>query len=502
VTDRYQKFVHTPVGRLVSKNLGLPTPVKLERYEPGQPVISGPVLIGTAPNGRSFGEAARVLGDIGAPIYTYRAPDTAALADAKVQGQLWNPAAEKEKKENGEQTTFKALVFDASGISSSQELRELYAFFHPVIRRVQPCGRVVVLGVPPEACTSVAQATAQRALEGFTRSVGKEVKRGSTAQLIYVAPKAEDQIESTLRFFLSPRSAYVSGQVVRITPANVHPEIDWSRPLAGKVAAVTGASRGIGEAIATVLARDGATVVGIDIPDMSDELNAVMKRLGGSALTVDISVSYAPDKIADYLLKEHQGVDVFVHNAGITRDRTLGSMTESQWNSVIEINLSSIERINHELTEQKALKNNGRIICVSSVSGIAGNMGQTNYATSKAGVIGLIQSTAAALRTHHVTVGLPLMGEKDVPVPGLPGVPALLQERHITINAVAPGFIETQMTAKVPFAIREAGRRMNSMSQGGLPIDVAETIAWFASPGSAGTNGNVVRVCGQMLLGA
>jgi 3-oxoacyl-[acyl-carrier protein] reductase len=498
MSDRYQKFVNTPVGRVLSKNLGLPAPVQLERYEPGKPAISGPVLLGTAPNGRLLGRAAKVVSDVGAPFYTFRKQDADALAEAKLKSLTWDPATEKE----GEQATFKALVFDATGIANSQELRELHAFFHPVIRRLETCGRVIVLAMPPELCTSVQQATAQRAIEGFTRSVGKEVKRGSTANLIYVAPKAEDQIESTLRFFLSPKSAYVSGQVVRLTPSTVHSEIDWNKPLAGKVVAVTGASRGIGEAIATVLARDGATVVGIDIPGLAEELNATMRKIGGHALPVDITVSYAPDKIAETLLKEHQGVDIFVHNAGITRDRTLGGMIDQQWNSVIDVNLSAIERINDELFAQKVIKENGRVICISSISGIAGNTGQTNYSTSKAGVIGYVQSMAASLAGHHVTLGIPLLGEKDVPVPGLPGVAALLQERHITINAVAPGFIETQMTAKVPLAIREAGRRMNSMSQGGLPVDVAETIAWFANPASAGVNGNVVRVCGQSLLGA
>ena len=119
------------------------------------------------------------------------------------------------------------------------------------------------------------------------------------------------------------------------------------------------------------------------------------------------------------------------------------------------------------------MRENGRIVCVSSISGIAGNAGQTNYSTSKAGVIGIVQSWAPALA-----------------------------KRGVTINAVAPGFIETQMTAAMPLATREAGRRMNSLAQGGLPVDVAETIAWFASPGSAGVTGNVVRVCGQSLLGA
>jgi 3-oxoacyl-[acyl-carrier protein] reductase len=371
--------------------------------------------------------------------------------------------------------TFKALVFDGTGITESGMLRELWAFFHPNIRRVRTSGRVIVLGTPPEDCSNPREATAQRALEGFVRSVGKEVKKGATAQLVYVAPGAEGEVASTLRFFLSPKSAYVSGQVVRIRPgAAQHAGVfDWERPLAGKVALVTGASRGIGEAIAEVLARDGAHVVGVDLPALGEELAAFMDRIEGSSLTVDITGADAPGRISDHLQEAHGGVDIVVHNAGVTRDKTLGRMIEDLWSSVIDINLSSEERINDELLARGAIRDNGRIVCVSSMNGIAGNAGQTNYATSKAGVIGMVQSMAP-----------------------------VVAERKLTINAVAPGFIETQMTAAMPIALREAGRRMNSLSQGGLPVDVAETVAWFANPTSAGVNGNVVRVCGQSLIGA
>jgi 3-oxoacyl-[acyl-carrier protein] reductase len=140
---------------------------------------------------------------------------------------------------------------------------------------------------------------------------------------------------------------------------------------------------------------------------------------------------------------------------------------------VLDVNLSSQERINAVLLERDLIPGGGRLIGVSSIAGIAGNRGQTNYATSKAGVIGVVRAMAPVLR-----------------------------ERGITVNAVAPGFIETAMTAKMPMLLREAGRRMNSLAQGGLPADVAETIAWLASPGSSGVTGNVVRVCGQSLLGA
>ena len=120
---------------------------------------------------------------------------------------------------------------------------------------------------------------------------------------------------------------------------------------------------------------------------------------------------------------------------------------------VIEINLIAPQRIDAELFSREVVRENGRVVCVSSISGIAGNAGQANYATSKAGVIGIVEAFAPRLA-----------------------------KRGATLNAVAPGFIETQMTAAMPIATREAGRRMNSLAQGGLPVDVAETIAWFANP--------------------
>ncbi len=469
MTDRYQQLINTPIGQIVSKQVGLPQPVTLERYAPGQPVISGPVLFGAAPGGRLAPEVTRVLAGVGAEVHTPMQEDIrTAAADAGLDARVFNPdAAPAEDR-------FKALVFDASGIGSADALREAYEFFHPTIRRVSRSGRVIVLATAPEDCETPPAAIAQRALEGLVRSIGKEVRRGATAQLVYVAPGAETRIESTLRFFLSPRSAYVSGQVVRIARTGPAVEdVDPDRPLEGKVSLVTGASRGIGRAIAETLARDGAHVVGLDVPALAADLEEVAGRIGGSALVADITEEAAPADIAAHLTDAHGGVDIVVHNAGITRDKTLGRMREEQWDAVLGVNLIAPQRIDRELFSRKVFRENGRIVCVSSISGIAGNAGQTNYATSKAGVIGVIEAWAGPVA-----------------------------KQGVTINAVAPGFIETQMTAAMPIATREAGRRMNSMAQGGLPIDVAETIAWYAHPGSSGVLGNVVRVCGQSLLGA
>jgi 3-oxoacyl-[acyl-carrier protein] reductase len=468
MTDRYQQLVNTPIGKLVTKQIGLPQPPRLDRYRPGQPVISGPVLFG-GPAGRLSKAVTKVLASVGAEVQTPMDEDLrTAAAQSKLDAGIFNPEAASVDQR------FKALVFDATGIGSSDELVRAWEFLHPSIRRVMPSGRVIVLGTPPEDAATPEAAVAQRALEGLERAVGKEIKMGATSQLIYIRPRAENQLESTLRFFLSPRSAFVSGQVVRIRQGIApHGRIDWQSPLNGKVALVTGAARGIGAAISEVLARDGAHVVGLDVAPMADELAEVTGRIGGSSLAADITDADAPALIADRLLTEHGGVDVVVHNAGITRDKTMGRMSVEQWSRVIAINLTAPQRITSTLLEREAIRGNGRIVGVSSISGIAGNAGQTNYSTSKAGVIGFVESSAPELA-----------------------------KRGVTINAVAPGFIETQMTAAMPIAIREAGRRMNSVSQGGLPVDVAETIAWFAAPASAGVTGNIVRVCGQALIGA
>ena len=181
MSDRYAQLVNAPVASTLAKQLGLPQPVELERYRPGAPVISGQVLSGSAPEGRLIKHARAVLDQIGVER---------GSAEGRVKG----------------------LVFDASGISDSTELVELQRFFYPAIGRLARCGRVVVLGTEPSAAGSTRARTAQRALEGFTRSLAKEIGgRGSTAQLVLVSPGGEEQLASTLRFLLSPRSAYVSG---------------------------------------------------------------------------------------------------------------------------------------------------------------------------------------------------------------------------------------------------------------------------------------------------
>jgi len=443
--DRYQSFATTPVGQAVVKRMGLPNPPRLERYRPGDPLVEGTVAV--AGEGRLAGPVVAQLGSL--DIVASRRSDP---------GQR-----------------YKGLIFDATGLTDPTGLGSLREFFSPLMRSLLPCSRLVVLGTPPDGADG-AEAVVQRSLEGFTRSLGKEIGRGSTVQLVYVVPGAEEALSSTLGFLLSPKSAYVSGQVIRLGdfgPVAAEAVADRFRPLSGAVALVTGAARGIGKSIARVLHRDGADIVGVDVPQAASDLQRLMTELSGQQIVLDIATRGAPQRIAARLREMHGGVDVVVHNAGITRDKKLANMRPEAWDTTIGVNLVAPQQITDELVAQDLVRPNGRIIGVASIAGIAGNLGQTNYATSKAGVIGLVQTLAPRLA-----------------------------EKTITVNAVAPGFIETRMTATMPGMLREAGRRMNSMSQGGLPVDVAETIAWLAHRGSTAVSGNVVRVCGQSLLGA
>src|SRR5215218_5664833 len=175
MSDKYQGFVSTPIGKLLVKNLGLPSPTKLDRYEAGDPLVDGTVLVGGT--GRLAESLSGLLDVLGIA-------STAAAGDGE---------------------RLKGVVFDASGIKDSTQLIALRDFFTPILRSLDSCARVVVIGTPPEL-TSGAERVAQRALEGFTRSLGKEIGKGTTVQLVYVAEGSEDAIASTVGFLLSPKS--------------------------------------------------------------------------------------------------------------------------------------------------------------------------------------------------------------------------------------------------------------------------------------------------------
>jgi 3-oxoacyl-[acyl-carrier protein] reductase len=449
-TDLFTQIVHSAPGSFLAKNLGIPQPETLRRYKAGDPPLVGSLLVGGT-------------GRVVEPLRAALAEDYDVVS-ANLGGK-WADS-------------FGGLVFDATGITEPAGLKGLYEFFTPLLRNLGPSARIVVVGTTPEAAGSPHERIAQRALEGFTRSLAKEMRRGATVALVYLSPDAKPAatgIESTMRFILSAKSAYVDGQVFRVGEADAAPPADWDRPLDGKIALVTGAARGIGATIAEVFARDGASLICVDVEGAHDPLGELASKVGGTALTLDVTAGDAVDRISEHLRENYHGsaLDILVNNAGITRDKLLANMDESRWDSVSAVNLLAPLQLTEGLFDNGTLAENGRVIGLSSMAGIAGNRGQTNYATTKAGMIGLTEALAPKL-----------------------------SEKGITINAVAPGFIETKMTEAIPLATREVGRRLNSLYQGGQPVDVAETIAYFASPASNAVTGNTIRVCGQAWLGA
>lgn len=449
-SDRYIDFANSDIGRRLVGAIGLPKPVRLERWQAGRlRPVEGTLLISAGP----LADHVR--------LFAQRLTDSLYSFGSEIAGAT-NWVADQGPK-------LKAVVFDASTFTQIDHLKQLREFFQPLLRGLDNSAHVLILGHAPASLKDPITAATQQALEGFSRSLAKEMRNGGTVQLLQVDNGAEEQLEGAFRFFLSPKSAFISGQVIRLRRCATEVQ-DWSRPLAGRKALVTGAARGIGAAIAETLARDGAEVVLLDVPQARADLEALAARLGGRALTVDICAEDAASQLIEHL---PDGLDILVHNAGITRDKTLANMPADFWDSVLAVNFNAPQVLTQALVDSGTLRDNARVILMSSTTGLAGNRGQTNYAASKAGLIGLARAMAPSLH-----------------------------ERGISINAVAPGFIETKMTADMPFALREAGRRMSSLGQGGLPQDVAEAVAWLAQPGSGAVSGQVLRVCGQSVIGA
>ena len=446
MADTYTQLVNSGVGRNLAKKLGLPQPAVLRRYQPGQPLVTGPVVVLGNTAGADKLAAELLSWDL--DVRRHAVPAEKLGAIILVLDELEHPA-DLEKP-----------VLAAAG-----SLRDLRAG-----------GRIITLSRPASQASTPEAAAARQGVDGFLRSLAKELRAGATGNGVILADGTTATSSSALgalRFFLSGRSAFVDGQFLTVSSEDGSLPADPEQPLAGKVAVVTGAARGIGAQIARTLHRDGATLILVDIPAAGDQLASVANEVRATALQLDITAADAGQRIIDHAVQRHGQLDIVVHNAGVTRDKLLANMDQARWNSVININISAQLRINETLLASEHFRQSPRIVSVASTSGIAGNRGQTNYAASKGGVMGMVRATAP-----------------------------LLASRGGTINAVAPGFIETEMTARIPFAVREVARRLNSLQQGGLPSDVAETIAFLASDAAGGINGEVLRVCGQNLVGA
>ncbi len=470
MSDVLLELGRRPGARKLVSSLGLPIPmpVDLARAKTGRterPLAGKSVA--AALGGGAVGTAiANIVAQAGATSWVL-----GAAAAAQKAGEAWGaPPKTLDIDAIAADVRFHGLVFDASELTEPAQLEQLYAFYHGVVRKIGKGGRAVIVGRDPRGLPPAAAAT-QAALDGFARSLAKEVgRKAATANLVYVADGAEARLAGALRFFLTTRSAYVSGQPLFVSnDVSGDAPSSWVRPLDGQVVLVTGAARGIGAATAMALAQEGARVMVLDRPEDQAAAAELARKIDGVAVGVDITAADAAEQI---LAAAPGPITVVVHNAGITRDRTLGKMDAARWNSVIDVNLGAVARITQTLLDKDALAPGARLVCLSSISGIAGNAGQTNYGAAKSGVIGFVTASAP-----------------------------LLAARGIAINAIAPGFIETRMTDAMPAAIREVARRMNNLGQGGQPEDVAQAITFLASPGAIGITGQVLRVCGGALVG-
>lgn len=478
MSDLFLELSKNPTTRKLIKTVGLPVPMPpVLRRAKGpmeeRPLHDQQVAYGATPGGKMAPACAPALARAGADPWIV-GEDALRLPFVEPGEAFGRPPRMLDLTEIPDRFRANALVFDATGFDDPDALRSLYEFFHPLASRLHAGARVVVMGRPVEAASTPRSAAAAAALEGFVRSLAKELgRKGSTAQLVTVAEGAEARVEPVLRFLLSKRSAFISGQPLHVDARVTWPQaVPTVRPLEGKVALVTGAARGIGAATAELLAAEGAHVVCLDRPQDDGLASQVAHRVGGSVLLVDVSDPEAPATIARELGERHGGVDVVVHNAGVTRDKTIARMKADKWDQTIDINLRAVVAITEALVEGP-LRDGGRIVLLSSIAGIAGNMGQTNYAASKAGIVGYTR-----------------------------GLASTLAERGIAVNAIAPGFIETRLTAAIPVMIREVARRLSNLGQGGLPRDVGDAITFLSTPGAAAMTGRTLRVCGGALVGA
>ncbi len=454
MTDLLLTLANTPGTSKLIKSLGLPSPINLCREENGfepKPLQNRRVLLLTPVRTIAQRFLKKALDNAGAQISTGQ-----DLQADKVP-------------------TIDVIVLDATGFVKAEHLRYLLDELQPALVKLNYSARLLFIANAPEQMKDPVAAAVARGVEGFMRSVGKEIgRKGATANLLYLDKGSENRLEMPVRFFCSHHSAYISGQPLHINTLAAEPDkLPLSTTLAQKTALVTGCAGGIGAETALRLAQEGAKVICLDIPAAEDALNQVAENCGGVAITLDITQNNAPKVLAGFLENHGDKVDIVVHNAGITRDKSLTKMPEHFWEAVMAVNLKAIFNIDQCLLQQQLLNQEGRIICLSSISGIAGNFGQSNYAATKSALIGYV-----AAQSEH------------------------LAAQGITINAVAPGFIETKMTDAIPVLTREAGRRLNALSQGGLPRDVAEAVAFFASPGTCGITGQTLRVCGLGIMGA
>lgn len=441
-------YEHPLLGRVAKSIYASPPPV-LERQDcaiDDQPLSGRRVLLCGA-EGSDVRPVAAMLEEMGASVELGQ--NSAAVDGPGIDGVVFDGRA------------FAALKNPA-------DFDVLYDVLHANIEHLKKRARVLFLlpAVAPKTRWVV------QGVVALMKSLGKELgRKGIVVNALCVPNYDADHLmhlAGPLTFFLSKRCAFISGQCVELSDTAAAPEAPKAQEFKGQRVLVTGAARGIGAAIAKAYAREGAHVFCLDRP--GDALALFAESIGGEALALDVTADNAVDVIES--AAGEAGIDVIVHNAGVTRDRTLRKMKRESWEFVRKVNLDAVVSLTEALSERRVLNTGGSVVLLSSVTGFAGNLGQTNYALTKGALIGLTESLAATLG-----------------------------RRRVTINAIAPGLIETEMTGAMPFAVREAARRLSNLRQGGAPQDVAEAALLLTAPSSRAISRQTLRVCGGAYFG-
>jgi 3-oxoacyl-[acyl-carrier protein] reductase len=507
--DLLLQLSQNPALRPWLAKLGLPTPVLLDRGT--QNCFSSPPLTG---------RPITVLGQ---------------NAGARTTEALSNILSQKFGAQLADGST--SVLVDATWVRSPGDVSTLaMQVLQPLAARKLKNGRVVLLS--SHAPEHVMSTSLSSGLASLVRSLAKEMgPTGTTVNIVNMrglsssssspSPDSLVLVAWPLAFLLLPDAAFISGQELMVdvgasSSSNAAATSKWLDTLTtssssssssssstssssssssssskegllhGKTCLVTGSSRGIGEAITLRLAAEGAQVFGVDLPGTAPQLKALMERVGGVGFPLDLTEEGAEGKMREFVRREggREGrIDCLVHNAGLTRDKTLRRMKPEQFQQVVKVNLEAVVKINkafglgfddegeegREDKQDVLLKPGGRILLLSSINGIAGAFGQTNYSFTKAALSSYAQTFAPILASR-----------------GPPGA---------TINAIAPGFIETEMTQSIPALGKFLGRRANAFSQGGLPDDIAAAVAFLCCEGSGGVTGQTLRMCGLNAVG-
>lgn len=358
-----------------------------------------------------------------------------------------------------------ACVIEVAPDLDATGLAGLYDVVSDGVRGVAAGGRVLFV-VPGSASPVVSSA-----LHALVRTLGREAGRKGTTVNAVLGADVTTLVPVCL-FLISPQAAYISGQSV-VAQSGEHEHAPPQTP----VACVTGAAQGIGAAIAEALVAAGFQVAVLDLPGQKMSAEALCSRLGGPGRARFVACDVADSSSVNEALGSAAAMSAdgkiaaLVNNAGITRDRTMAKMSRQEWDAVMKVNLLAV--VNATRAAHSRLRQGGRVVSISSTTGLSGNFGQANYALAKGAILGWTRQMAAELESDGIGV-----------------------------SCVAPGLITTAMTEAVPLLNREMARQMISLVQPGLPMDVGMAVAFLCSGGAWPLRGSMLRVDGGMYFGA